>query len=176
MPQLTPGDILGTPRHHRGDWSDGPGAADLYESSEAGQQAGLAALIALAKRISADADTPNTFWLHADAASGTGELPMLSPAADAARMAASPGAEIVRHRTMDTAALVLNLRERAHGNIARISRYGPVIAPGVRRRSLRKSTFSRVLSRSDRVLIGVLSACWAVCLASYCQDLWIRNF
>lgn len=178
MPQVIPDDILDARRRYPGSEPDGSRLEDPYEFSAASQQAGLAALLAIAERIETGADGPagdtrTPAWLRADAPPSTGELPVLPPAADAARMASASGAEIVRHRMMDTGAMAINLKKRAHGTIAQVNRHGPVIAPGVQRRSLRKSTFSPVLRRSDRVLIGIMSACWAVCLADF-WDWWLE--
>jgi cellulose synthase/poly-beta-1,6-N-acetylglucosamine synthase-like glycosyltransferase len=225
MSHMMPEDIMETRRRLRNYGAEEPPAARLPQPGvpeawpSAGtyradsQQAGLAALMAIARRIDQDAighgasqhvandqsqngrgrdhhdrngrdwdsqygsapgqpggsrtQASGPAWLSATAPPGTGELPVLSPEADAARMASAAGREIVRRRVLDTGALALDVQRRAKGKVAEVTRHGPVIARDTTRRTLRRSTFAPALGRADRVIIAVLSVCWAICLADF---------
>lgn len=153
------------------------------ESSESEQQAGLSALFAIARRIDQGTSLAETSldltsggarypaWLRTDSPPGTGELPALTPEVEAVRMGGAPdqAGEVAHRSVTDTGALAMLVKKRSKGAIAEVNRHGPVIASGVRRRRLRKSTFAPVLSTTDRIMIAVLSACWMASLI----DFWV---
>lgn len=175
MSQLMPDDIAEVRRRHR------KRDLELDEPSASDQQAGLSALLAIARHIDQDdslaetsldvasGGTRNPAWLRADSPPGTGELPALTPEVEAARMARAHGktAEVANRSVTDTGALAVLVKKRAGGTIAEVNRHGPVIARGVHRRRLRKSTFAPVLSTTDRIVIAVLSVCWMACLIDF---------
>jgi cellulose synthase (UDP-forming) len=57
--------------------------------------------------------------------------------------------------------------EPYRGRVQKATRYGPLISPGSPHRRLRKSTFSAVLGRTDRLFVGVVSLCWLACLVEF---------
>jgi cellulose synthase/poly-beta-1,6-N-acetylglucosamine synthase-like glycosyltransferase len=151
------------------------------EPSAARQQAGLSALIAIARRINHDAGVAETSldllpggarnpaWLRADSPWRAGDVPVIAAGTGAGLAAGAPGLPggVVDEAASDTGALAMLVRERSRGVIAEVRGHGPVIAAGLRRRKLRKSTFAPVLSVTDRVVIAALSVCWALCLADF---------
>ncbi len=70
---------------------------------------------------------------------------------------------------MDTAlaSAVVDIRRISGGMVEKVLPIGPVLAPDPHRRKLRRSTFAYVLSPGTRVLVAILSICWAACLAAF---------
>ena len=157
------------------------------EDEEAGagaQQAGLAAVMAVSAEASQpaqEAHRPSGWtvmpdqarhratsrgpaWLHRDpSAAHTKDFPKLP-----ARAQPDTG----RHRLVadvELAALTSEMELISGGSVKEITPGGPVLARQPTRRRLRSSTFRAILSPGDRILIAVMSICWAVCLA----DFWV---
>lgn len=67
----------------------------------------------------------------------------------------------------DIEALHLSVMRLSQGTIQKVTRLGPTIAPDAPHRRLRKSTFVPQLNVTDRVIVAVLSLCWALCLIGF---------
>ena len=80
-----------------------------------------------------------------------------------------PYREVSRNGAVDTAlaSAVVDIRRISGGMVEKVLPIGPVLAPDPHRRKLRKSTFAYVLSPGTRVLVAILSICWAACLATF---------
>jgi cellulose synthase (UDP-forming) len=109
--------------------------------SETNQEAGLAALVELARSLPPEIN----------AADGRAWESVQSP---------RPPAWLVYAARPGTAGLY-------HGRVEKATRYGPLISHGTPFRRLRRSTFSPVLGRGDRLFIAVTSVCWLACLAGF---------
>lgn len=176
MPQLT--------RENRPPARNRSGDFGYGRVSAADQQAGLAALVSLARQLAGEdaapppgALAPRTTarppaWLRSDAPPWAGGLPDIARITSPERSrASSPGrhGELAHRRLIDTGALALHVKQLARGRIEKVSRHGPVISRQAPRRTLRGSTFKPMLRPADRIVIAFLSLCWAVCLV----DFWI---
>jgi len=71
-----------------------------------------------------------------------------------------------------SAALAADLHQLSGGSVRKISASGPVLAAHPPRRRLRRTTFTPALGLRARVLIAVLSVCWAAGFA----DFWVWWF
>jgi cellulose synthase/poly-beta-1,6-N-acetylglucosamine synthase-like glycosyltransferase len=71
--------------------------------------------------------------------------------------------------TTNAGAPVLHVKQFSRGMVERASRYGPVISSMAPHRRLRRSTFSPILSPTERVIISFVSLMWVICLV----DFWI---
>lgn len=141
--------------------------------SEADQQRGLAALVALAQRFELGGNGPSgtspvqetpvrqPAWLRADPLDDDRYQQGQEPETDGQQ------GELAQRSLTDTGALALEVSRLSCGTVVEITRHGPVISRQVPKRRLRKSTFSLMLSRADRWLIGILSLCWVSCLAEF---------
>ena len=63
--------------------------------------------------------------------------------------------------------LAMHIRALSAGKVAKVTPSGPVLANRPGRRRLRKSTFAPILRPATRLIIAVLSVCWAICITSF---------
>ena len=74
---------------------------------------------------------------------------------------------VVRCLDPALASAVVDIRRMSGGLVEKVLPLGPVLAADPERRLLRKSTFTYLLKPSDRLVVALLSAGWAVCMVFF---------
>ncbi len=74
---------------------------------------------------------------------------------------------VVRGLDPALASAVVDIRRMSGGLVEKVLPLGPVLAADPERRRLRKSTFTYLLKPSDRLVVALLSAGWAVCMVFF---------